>query len=402
MSNKTKVVICGGGNGAHALAGVASADPGIDVSVLTLYADEADRWNKEMQQHGFKVTKSRHGQDTIELTSKPNLVTKDPLQAIPGSDIIILIMPAFAHGQYLHAMKPFMKPGMVVVALPSQGGFVFEAMHILGKEITDTCTFLSFESLPWACRLKDFGSYCEILGTKASLAGAYHHSKEVPAVDPLPTIQRIMGEQPVLKVKGHVLAMSLMAVNAYIHPSILYDRWVNWDGKSLQEAPLFYQGATQSAADLLSDMSNEALAIAKEITRRFPEVDMSQATHIHDWYLRCYPDDITDKSTLKTTLQTNVAYRGLVHPMTKTEEGLVPTFKSRYTLEDIPYGLVVIKGLAELFGVPTPQSDKVLLWIQEKAGKEYLVDGKLQGRDVKNTGAPQRFGITDVQELMKL
>ncbi|EDO47689.1 predicted protein [Nematostella vectensis] len=392
-----KLVVCGGGNGAHALAGVASADPNINVCVFTL--SNADRWNESMRKHGFEVAIYRRGKDTIHMTSKPDLVTKDPQQAIPGSDVIILIMPAFAHAQYLCAIKPYIEPGMVLVALPSQGGFELEAMQILGKEITNICTIICFESIPWACRYWEYGVFCEILGIKKSLEGAFHRSKVAPKVDPIPTLQLIVGEETVLKVKGHTVGNTLMSVNAYIHSAILYDRWVDWDGKPLQEAPLFYQGISKRAADLLDDMSNEVLAIAKEITRRFPEVDMSQAIHIHDWYLRCYPDDITDKSTLKTTLQTNVAYRGLMHPMTKTEGGLVPTFKSRYSTEDIPYGLVVIKGIAELFGVPTPQSDKVLLWMQEKLGKEYLVDGKLQGHDVMETRAPQKYGISKIEEL---
>lgn len=32
-------------------------------------------------------------------------------------------------------------------------------------------------------------------------------------------------------------------------------------------------------------------------------------------------------------------------------------------------------------------------------GKEYVVDGKLVGKDVGETSAPQRWGITTVEEL---
>ena len=45
--------------------------------------------------------------------------------------------------------------------------------------------------------------------------------------------------------------------------------------------------------------------------------------------------------------------------------------------------------------------DKVLLWAQPKIEKEYLVDGKIQGKDVKNSGCPQRFGITTPEALIE-
>jgi hypothetical protein len=32
-------------------------------------------------------------------------------------------------------------------------------------------------------------------------------------------------------------------------------------------------------------------------------------------------------------------------------------------------------------------------------GKEYIVNGRLVGKDVRETSAPQRFGITTVEQL---
>ena len=38
---------------------------------------------------------------------------------------------------------------------------------------------------------------------------------------------------------------------------------------------------------------------------------------------------------------------------------------------------------------PRPNFHRVLLWGQEKIGKSYLVDGRLVGPDVADSGAPQ-------------
>ena len=59
----------------------------------------------------------------------------------------------------------------------------------------------------------------------------------------------------------------------------------------------------------------------------------------------------------------------------------------------MPTGLVVTRGLAELAQVPTPTMDRVIRWAQERLGKEYLRAGRVQGRDLGETRAPQRFGL---------
>ena len=65
-------------------------------------------------------------------------------------------------------------------------------------------------------------------------------------------------------------------------------------------------------------------------------------------------------------------------------------------------GLVVTRGIAELAGVPTPHMDDVIYWCQKMIGKEYLsLDGKVNGKDLLSTRAPQRYGYNDLESFMK-
>ena len=64
--------------------------------------------------------------------------------------------------------------------------------------------------------------------------------------------------------------------------------------------------------------------------------------------------------------------------------------------EDIPYGLAVIRGIAEIVKVETPNIDKVLTWCQEKMHKEY----QLQGKDIASSRAPQRYGFTTLESIL--
>jgi hypothetical protein len=60
-----------------------------------------------------------------------------------------------------------------------------------------------------------------------------------------------------------------------------------------------------------------------------------------------------------------------------------------------------VKGIADVAGVGTPYIDKVLYWAQETLGKEYVVDGKLVGKDVRETRAPLAYGLDTLEDILK-
>ena len=400
MSKKLTVLICGGGNGAHVIAGIASAEPNIEARVLTLYADEAERWTNAMNEGDFTVTVFEGGAVTEQLKTKPTIVTKDPAKCAPGCDIIALVVPAFAHTQYLEALKPYITPNMVVVGLPGQAGFEFSILGILG-DMARQCTILNYESLPYACRIKSFGQEVEVLSRKIGMDGTGNNGKVHTVDEGNAMMQRCLGKTPVLKIHGHLLGTTLMDVNAYIHPSILYGEWHNWDGNPVEVNPLFYQGLTKETAQILVGVSDEAVATAKAISKLKPDIDLSNVTTVYDYYMRCYGHDISDKTDLWSSLRTNNGYMGLRHPCKKDENGkFSPDYGHRYITEDIPFGLVPLRGIAEIVGVPTPNQDLLIKWAEKVSGKEYLVDGKVKGKDVVSTRAPQRYGINTIDGML--
>ena len=82
------------------------------------------------------------------------------------------------------------------------------------------------------------------------------------------------------------------------------------------------------------------------------------------------------------------------------EDRLVPDFGNRYFTEDGPFGLAVLRGIAEVAGVKTPTMDKVLTWMQSMMGKEYLKDGKLVGKDIGSTRSPQKYGLKTLNAML--
>ena len=266
-----KALICGGGNGAHVMSGIAAAQPNTEARVITLFADEAERWTANMTE-GFSIV-VHSGSEQKTLTAKPSLVTKNPEEAMKGIEVILFAVPAFAHEQYLNALKPHVQPGTVLVGIPGQAGFEFAVRGIWG-DVAKQCTIMSFESLPWACRITEFGKSAEVLGTKGTLVGAVQLGHPPPPEDPTAMVQSILGELPKLVTNGHLLGITLMATNGYLHPSIMYGRWKDWDQQPLDEEPLFYNGLDEFSAETLSAASDEIVATAKAIMQQRNQVSM--------------------------------------------------------------------------------------------------------------------------------
>lgn len=86
--------------------------------------------------------------------------------------------------------------------------------------------------------------------------------------------------------------------------------------------------------------------------------------------------------------------------MRETGRGtFVPQFGYRYLSEDVPYGLVVTRSLAQLVGCSTPAIDAVLRWTQANTEATYLANGRVDPADVRHLPVPQSCGIQSADDL---
>ncbi|XP_067679593.1 opine dehydrogenase-like [Haliotis asinina] len=397
MSSKTQnILICGGGNGAHVLAGILSSRENTQTNVLTLHDNEADIWNKALENDVMCCT-FPNGSET---RGRPNMISKNPADVVPGTNLILISVPAFSHDRYLKAIEPYICCPTTIVGLPGQPGFEFQSRDILRKK-SQFVSVMSAVTLPWACRIVEYGRKVKINGTKKSVNVAIIKDTSKGTVNPLLQLQSVLGTPPALNKINHFLELSLMF--ASVHPGLMYGRWKYWDGIPLSAEPLFYQGTDDFQAKCVTDLDDEIQLVAKEISKR-TGVDFQGCASMYDWLTRSYGSAISNPSNLKTTLVTNKAYEGMVHPMIKVKGGYVPDFKHRYLSEDVPFGLVVVKGMAKIVGLKTPVIDEVIRWGQQKLGKVYIEGTELTGEHICETRAPQVYGIKtlkDLQAMMK-
>ena len=76
--------------------------------------------------------------------------------------------------------------------------------------------------------------------------------------------------------------------------------------------------------------------------------------------------------------------------------------KSRLFTEDVPYGLCILKDIADKVNVEVPNVVKIGEWHQKFMDIKYFVDGKLNPETLHLTGAPSQYGIKTIEELVKI
>uniref|UniRef100_A0A7S3L263 Opine dehydrogenase domain-containing protein n=1 Tax=Amphora coffeiformis TaxID=265554 RepID=A0A7S3L263_9STRA len=396
-----KVLLCGGGNAIHVLTSYVSSLDDCEASILSLFPGEAERLSANITGQGIRCMNDL-GPDRF---GKPSMCSDDPAIAAEA-DVVILALPSFTHELYLNKLKPFLKKGVVLGAMPGEGGFDMCARHILGDEFVNASSLFALETLPWACRIVEYGKSVEVLGTKKEIDVVITPPLGTPIDATLNTLQTIVGSAPKMVPACNFLAVTLMNINSVWHPTISYGYYRNRDvDVPMDQPPLFYQGADEYTGEKLALVSDEVLELKRVLMEKYPSLDLSSLHHVREWMLRSYGDDIGDKTNIYTMLQSNKGYRGLTHPTVEVEiDGVKkykPNFRYRYFSEDIPCGLCVTRGIAEMAGVPTPHMDDVIMWSQKVMGKEYLVNGKLCGKDVESTRSPQHYGWTDLDTFMK-
>lgn len=396
-ANPMKVLLCGCGNAVHVLISyIGQQGPNkFEVNVLSSHAD---RLASSLPKDGCIRCINDLGDDTL---GQANKISSDPAEVVPGCQVILFALPTDRHEHYLKQMLPFLKPGIMIGSMPGESGFDLCVRNILGAELASQMVLFSLETLPWACRIETFGQVIQVLGTKSEIDLCVFPGYHLLMIKQL--LQDMIGSKPIVQGSNssNFLGVSLMNPNAIAHPCIEYGLLRNWDGQiPFEKPPLFYQGLDDFTADTMDQVSHEILQV-KDVIQKSYDIDLSLVRSISDFFEEAYAEDIADHSSLRNMFVSNKGYDGLTMPCTKIKNGYLPLFEHRYFTEDLPCGIIVQKGIAELAGVPTPVMDKVIYWCQDKIGKEYLVNGKLNGKDIATTKTPQRYGFQDLKTFLQ-
>jgi hypothetical protein len=374
-----KVTVCGGGNGAQTVVPVVAHRLRCPVDVYAPFGDEAERLRTTIRLTG-----------AVEAEAAPRRASADPAEVMPGSELVILVVPAFAHEPTLRQIVPHLEPGAWVGAMPARGGFDYCAASVLEASGRGDVLIWGLQTLPWACRIQVYGHSVHVLGTKNAVDVAARPG------DRRDEVAALLSEALGLSIDpaASLVALTLANTGQLVHPGIMYGHFRDWDGTPFpgEEIPVFYHGLDERGAEVLARLSDEIQLIRARLAAK---IDLTAVRPLREWLVHSYRDDIEDPGTLRSAFVTNRAYEGLMAPVIEIAPGAyVPDFRARYLAEDVPYGLVVSHAIARLAGVSTPMMDEVIRWAGERLEKDYL------GRDVAEARIPPKYGLEKLEQLV--
>ncbi len=303
------ICICGGGALGLVVASVLSHTREVAVRVLTSHPQQ---WSKSIE--------------TIDSAGK----------IYQGE-----FLPGFLIEKSLRQIAPFVT-NQAIGSIVSSTGFFFQAHRILGS----SASLFGFQRVPYIARVREYGHSADLLGYKQQL---------YMATENLPKDFEAMWagwlQTPVAHLSNYLEA-SLSNSNPLLHPARLYGMWHEWSGEAYKDQTLFYAEWDEYSSEVYITMDEEFQKLCCKVGVKIPSV--------LDYY------ESTDAISLTRKLRSIAAFQTIKAPMKKTENGFVPDFESRYFTEDFPYGLQIVKDLAQTHQIETPVIDRVLLWGNSK------------------------------------
>jgi hypothetical protein len=389
------LAICGGGNAGHALAVVISKGFSAHIDWLVGSPEKAALLRRGLSRGGLRST----GVITAEA-DRLRTISHDPAEVIPNADIVLLAVPAFAHAGVLLRIGPHLGDATPVGCLPTRGGFEFEAVLRFPRHGGRRRAIFGLNTLPWSTRVKEPGEVVNIGAAKAEATVASLRADSGRQL--APELTQMFGTRIV--PAESFLSLTLGNPGQLIHPGLMYGHFRSWIGEPYDEesVPLLYAGATDEMGETVERLSSEAFEIARTLRDRTEgALRLDHVESVHEWLRASYADVTADSSSVAMCFRTG-PIRARKAPMVELAPGrLVPNFQYRYLTEDVPYGLVITRALAEIAGVETPMIDEVISWAQHAMDKDYLIDGRLEGLDMTDLPTPQNHGIRSLDDLVE-
>jgi len=350
-------------------------------------------------------------------------VSDDPAELIPGSDIVIWTGPVNATKETFEHIRPYLDTRKTAVGtIFAQGLAHLLAQRTFGSGVR----FFALRNIPWLCRTVRPGAESEIVGAKSSIGVMTINIDDQwvkSELEPLFVVQKTGKWEPVMEILPDFCPIVFNPANQIIHPARYWAMFRNWRGLPLKGAEepseWLYRDMDEVAGQILAVLDEELQLLKDAYLAATGAAGCRSVVPLRDRLLEQYGDQISDTSTLARMVGTNKAYAMAKTPVIRTKQGVMPNPSHRVVTDDIGWGLCALISVAERLetaGVSTPTTmmRTMVEWHQRLMGKEYLLNGRLRGRDcselvllrpedslelvAKPPEAPQRSWLSAMEE----
>lgn len=348
-----KICVIGAGNGGQALAAYLALK-GFDVS---LYNRSAWRIAPIVKTNKIKV------EGEINAVAQITFATTNLQEAMKDRQLLMVVLPAFAHREIAKKMAPHLEDGQIVVLNPGRTAGALEFYNTLKEEnIKKDIVIAEAQTFVFASRASNPG-VVRIFRIKNAVPVAALPSRKNSDLEK--TLLKVMTE---FEIAPNTLYTSFNNIGAVFHPAtiILNAGWVE---STFGKFEFYFEGISQSVAKVLEAIDDERCQVA----RKFGIEPMTAV----QWLGYAY--DVRG-SNLHDAIHNNEGYRGIQAPT---------SLENRYILEDVPTSLVPISAFAKVVNVKTPIIDSIIQLASLMMGIDFFKEGRnferlhLEGKSVE-------------------
>ncbi|MBK8137078.1 MAG: NAD/NADP octopine/nopaline dehydrogenase family protein [Chloroflexi bacterium] len=341
-----QITVIGAGHGGKAMA-AELASRGFAVNL----------YNRSYQ--NIEIIAERGG---IELTFEDDdpvfgplrCVTSSISEALEGSKLIMVVVPAFGHADIAAECAAHLKDGQIVVLNPGRTGGALEFNQVLrGSGCTADVIVSEAETFLFASR-SNRSAEAHIFRQKNTLPVA-----ALPATRTQEVLTVLRQIYPQFIRAPNILYTSLNNMGAVFHPALtlLNAGWIEETGGEFQ---FYIEGVTPSIARVLERLDRERVTIATAMGIRVQSA--------RDWLARAYS---AHGDTLHEAIHDNPGYRGITAPS---------SLKHRYITEDVPFSLVPLVAFGRRFGVDVQGIETMIQLACIIHGTDYRHRGRSLGK----------------------
>ena len=349
-----KFAVLGAGHGGLAMAGHL-ASMGFRVN---LWNRSEDRVEHLRRRGAIELEGVITGEGRLELA------TTDIGEAVRDVDVIMVVVPAYAHREVATRLAGVVHDGQAIVLNPGRTGGALEVRNVfLQKGVTADVTLAEAQTFLYISRHIEPTS-AHIFDVKNEVPVA-----ALPSYKTADVLRILRTAYPQFVAGDNVLKTGLDNIGAIFHPGVMIlnaGRIESTHG----DFEYYLDGITPSVAAILERMDRERVAVAEAL-----------GIHAHttrEWLYLVYNSPGRD---LYQAVQSTPGYKGVTAPA---------HLNHRSILEDVPMSLVPMASIGEMLGVQVPTIRAMIHLASTVHGRDFWKEGRtvdhlgLKGMSVKD------------------
>lgn len=316
------VVILGGGNTAFAVA-----------ANLTHKGHEVTLWEIPSFEHTLEPIRDLQQIRLLGVAetgpARIHRLTTDISQALEASDLVLVVVPSYAHEPFIEACTPHITSNHTVVLMPGNLGSLAWARSLRdsGGALP---TLAEVDTAPYVCR-KTEPDTATIWGVVTGLGLGVLPSDRTEAVRG--RLDRLF---PGVQTYPDVAACGLSAMNPVVHPAGLLLNAGRIE-RSRGEFYFYDEGITETVSKVIMKVDDERRAVGAAVG--YELLPANEAFHVAGF---------GPKGDLWATINGSRMLTTLKAP---------GSLDTRWLTEDIPFGLATWSSIGSQYGVETPTID---------------------------------------------